>query len=144
MKQVVKFTPSQFTATQWATADEKATFANQLVRFILSDFKNTFTKTMYNRLNGLFDHIAHYNREGFSNTWFERTQDQLAFLEHMDRARIYGDPTYTWSDVERELQTWLRSTDLIEQYKARVAEMIKTRELAQLEHLKQKYEGETV
>lgn len=55
------FNPSQFTATQWSTVEEKARFGNTLLHFIDNDCKETlFTKKVYNRLMHTFGHIAHY------------------------------------------------------------------------------------
>jgi hypothetical protein len=55
------FSPCDFIATQWNSADEKAWFANILCRFIESDFRRTlWTRRLYRRLSLCFGHIAHY------------------------------------------------------------------------------------
>ena len=55
------FLPSQFIATQWSTEKDKADFANSVLHFIESDFKQTlFTRKFYERLSNTFGNIAHY------------------------------------------------------------------------------------
>jgi len=59
------FLPTQFTATQWSTPDDKAEFGNTLLNFIDSGFKQTlFTKKLYKRLSCTYGHIAHYVEDG--------------------------------------------------------------------------------
>ena len=49
------FTETDFTATKFATAEEKARIANKLTRFILGGFKqNSFSKAMYTRLSNMY------------------------------------------------------------------------------------------
>src|SRR5208337_1909832 len=57
-----------------------------------------------------YGHIAHYSRDGFYGTFFEREADKLAFLDQTLSWPCYGDPTWTWSDVERAIQTRLRAS----------------------------------
>ena len=55
------FLPSDFTATKFSTAADKAEFGNNLLRFIESEWASAlFTKSFYNRLSMCFGHIAHY------------------------------------------------------------------------------------
>jgi len=55
------FLPSDFTATKFSTAADKAEFGNTLLRFIESEWASAlFTKSFYNRLSMCFSHIAHY------------------------------------------------------------------------------------
>ena len=55
------FLPSDFTATKFSTATDKAEFGNTLLRFIESEWASAlFTKSFYNRLSMCFGHIAHY------------------------------------------------------------------------------------
>jgi hypothetical protein len=55
------FLPSDFTATKFSTAADKAEFGNTLLRFIESEWASAlFTKRFYNRLSMCFSHIAHY------------------------------------------------------------------------------------
>jgi hypothetical protein len=55
------FDASQFVATQWNTAADKAAFGNTYLRFIEQEWKRSlFTKGFYQRLSMCFGHIAHY------------------------------------------------------------------------------------
>jgi hypothetical protein len=55
------FLPSDFTATKFSTAADKAEFGNTLLRFIESEWASAlFTKSFYNRLSMCYGHIAHY------------------------------------------------------------------------------------
>lgn len=55
------FADDQFTPTKWSTAEEKASFANDLLAFIMSGFPKTkFTQKLYQRLSNCFSHIADY------------------------------------------------------------------------------------
>jgi hypothetical protein len=66
------FTAAQFMSTQWATAD-KAKFANALMKFIANEFpRQSFTRSLYQRLSNTFGHIAHRNLASFYGAFFER------------------------------------------------------------------------
>jgi hypothetical protein len=55
------FLPSDFTATKFSTAADKAEFGNTLLLFIESEWTPAlFTRSFYNRLSMCFAHIAHY------------------------------------------------------------------------------------
>ena len=80
-KTITDFTADRFTSTQWDSADRKAAFAKQFIRFVQSDFaKSKFPKAFYVRLSMTFGHIAHYNQGGFFETFFTTTQDKVRFL----------------------------------------------------------------
>lgn len=139
--QQVTFAADQFTPTQWDSADDKAWFANQFVRFVQSDFdERHFTDRFYRRLSNTFGHIAHYNRHGFWSEFFETTADKLRFLEITLQHPCYGDPGWTYSDVERLLQGWLRRKGALETYRERVGAEREAVERAQYERLKAKFE----
>lgn len=102
------FDESQFIPTQWNTSTDKAKFANHMIRFIESDYnENLFYKWFYTRLSMCFGHIAHYNKVGFYDTWFSSKDRQTAFLDHTLRYPCYGDPGWTYSDVENVIQEHL-------------------------------------
>lgn len=102
------FKAEQFTPTSHTTAQQKAQFANQLLKFIDSGYKRAlFTSQLYNRLNSCFGHIAHYNIHGFYEEWFTTPEDQQRFIENLLRYPCYGSPAFTFSDVERALQQHL-------------------------------------
>ena len=83
-------------------------FAQQFVRFVESDFAaKHFNDRFYRRLSNTFGHIAHYNRAGFWEVFFTTTADKVRFLEQTLQHPCYGDPAWTYSDVERALQQWL-------------------------------------
>ena len=134
------FSAEEFKPTEFSTAQDKAAFGNHFFRFIESDWKQTlFTKTFYTRLSNCFGHITHYDLHGFYETWFSDDALRLSFLQHTLRFSCYGDPAYTFSDVERAIKAELRRRPLVAQYEARVAAAIRVRELAQLERLQAKY-----
>jgi hypothetical protein len=135
-----KFTPAQFTATEFSTGEDKAKFCNQFVRFVESDFSFTlFPKWFYSRLSMTFGHIAHYNQHGFFNTWCERTYDKYSFLARIANHKPCGDPRYTYSDAERFIAEYVQDSGLVEKYQQQVASETETRERAQLAVLKAKY-----
>ena len=108
------FQPSQFTPTKWDTAQDKVRFAQQFVRFVQSDFaEQHFTDRFYRRLSNTFGNIAHYNRGGFWDEFFTRTADKVRFLEQTLRHPCYGDPAWTYSDMERALRAALEYADVI-------------------------------
>lgn len=134
------FIPSEFTPTQWSTVEEKATFGNTLLHFIDSGFRETlFTKKFYDRLMNTFGHIAHYSREGFFSEWFTNEVDRLRFLQHLLQWPCYGDPTFTFCDVERAVQREVRSRNYFRRQQEVVAEAVRNAEMATLERLEAKY-----
>lgn len=134
------FVSSQFASTQWNTAEDKAKFANQFVRFLESDCNpNIFTKGFYSRLSMCFSHIAHFNRGGFFDTWFSSNSDKAKFLLHCLNNGGYGDPTCTYSDVERALKPWIVSSGLVEKFRKQAELDLQGNELKELERLQEKY-----
>ena len=114
------FQASNFTATQWNTAEDKARMADKLTKFILNGFQQgSFTKEMYKRLSTMFGHIAEYNIHGFYTVWFDDDAACLKWAENAMRGGVLGfvvgDPAWTWSDVERAIQKWLSDNGIVEQ-----------------------------
>jgi hypothetical protein len=129
-----------FTPTKWSTAQDKAAFAKQFVRFVQSDFAaKHFTEKFYRRLSNTFGFIAHYNRGGFWAEFFTTTADKVRFLEMALQYPCYGDPAWTFSDVERALQAWLKTDGTLERCRQRLAEETEAAERTQLARLQQKY-----
>lgn len=94
-----------YTPTQWNTAEDKALFVKQMMRFIKKGFpQELFYKTTYVRLSMCFGHIAHYNQFGFYETWFREHASRAQWLKQVQQWGCYGDPSYTYSDAEREIQ----------------------------------------
>ncbi len=135
------FQPSQFTPTKWDTVLDKLSFARQFVRFVQSDFaEQHFTDRFYRRLSNTFGHIAHYDRGGFWAEFFTTTADKLRFLEQTIQHPCYGDPAWTYSDVERVLQQWLQASGVLDHYQRKLAEEIEAAERTEFERLQHKYE----
>ena len=98
-----------FTATKWDTADDKERWLKHAKRFIMSGFnENLFYKWFYTRLSMMFGHIAEYNKNQFYVVWFDGSAQCNDWVNHILRARCYGQPDYTWSDVEVVLQDWIK------------------------------------
>jgi hypothetical protein len=132
------FTADQFTPTQWDTAQDKADFANRFMAFVKSDFPQSgFTKKFYQRLSMTFGHIAHYNQEGFWQTFFTSTAQKVRFLILTMQHPCYGDPKYTYSDVEQAIQDSLLGW--VEKYEQLLAQEIETAERTELARLQAKY-----
>jgi hypothetical protein len=109
------FTAAQFMPTQWASAEDKAKFANTLMKFIAAEFPlQSFTRSLYHRLSNTFGHIAHTNLDGFYGAFFERDFDKVVFLEQTLSWPHFGDPTFTFSDVEHAIKHRLRASKVID------------------------------
>ena len=88
--------PPRNSLTQWASAGDKAKFANALMKFIANEFpRQTFTQPLYRRLS-------------------KRDFDKVAFLEQTLSWPHFGDPTFTFSDVERAVKRRLRAAKVID------------------------------
>ena len=136
------FTADQFAATQWETAQGKADFGNKLCKFIAADFKQSlFTKALYGRLSNCFGHIAHYNIHSFFETFFQNITGKIEFLELSLQWPCYGDPAFTFCDLERAVIARLRKSGLLESYRALRAAEIEKAERMTLARLKAQYEG---
>jgi hypothetical protein len=134
------FLPSDFTAAKFSTAEDKAEFGNTLLRFIESEWASAlFTKNFYNRLSMCFGHVAHYNRTQFYEEWFSSFSAQVRFLKHTLRFPCYGDPEYTFSDVERAIQREIVNRNYLARYELRLAEEQQATDLALLRQLESKY-----
>lgn len=130
----------EFIPTAHSTAADKQEFARHFVSFVSNDFnRRLFTKAFYNRLSMCFGHIAHYNQEGFWHTWFESTAKRLDFLRNVLTYTCPGWPSYTYCDVEKFLQVWLKRSGLVEQYQQKLSEETERAERAELARLQAKY-----
>ena len=134
------FDASQFVPTQWSTAADKAAFGNTYLHFIESEWKRSlFTKSFYQRLSNCFGHIAHYNQHQFYETWFTCDKDRLEFLKNTLAWPCWGDPTFTYSDVERAIRQQVRARNYLALYELKSAEELRTAEMAVLTRLEAKY-----
>jgi len=113
-------------ATQWSTVEEKAKATEELSKFLIAraDPKK-WTPRLYKALEQHFSHIAHYNQAGFYGVWFESAAKRLEFAKYHAERSIYGDPAWTWSDVERQFQKWVRESGILDelQFEATEAEL---------------------
>ena len=141
---ITDFNADKFTATRFEKAEAKVRFARQFIRFVESDFdRRQFPHWFYVRLALTFSHIAHYNQAGFFETFFDSTEGKVRFLRQTLQHPCYGDPTFTYSDVERALQSWLTKNGILPRYEQKLAEEQETAERGELERLQKKYEGES-
>lgn len=143
------FIAEQFTATAYDSAEDKAKWANAMASWILRGFpENGWREGLYYHLyQHMYCHIAHFNRHGFYATWFADIYRQLDWLRYAASGGpmgCLGDPTHTWSDVERAFQSWIRVNRLIASWEAKCNAETEIRERAQLAHLKEKYEQKEV
>jgi len=135
------FTAGQFTPTQFASAADKAAFANKLVRFLARDCPEAaFTKGFYRALSNSFGHIAHYNLAGFYGEFFRTTADKIAFVRQTIEYPAYGVPEFTFCDVERAVRTRVGASGLLMHLRVLRDAETEQAERAQLERLKAKYE----
>ena len=136
------FTDSDFTATKWNGAPDKAAFANAFCRFMSADFRESlFTQKLYRRLALTFGHIAHFDFVYFYNQFFRDLQGKVAFLEETLAWVPCGQPSHTYSDVERAVLARLRKSNLLDVYRALRALEVEGAERALLAKLREKYEG---
>ncbi len=134
------FEACQFVATERSSAADKAEFGNTCLRFIESEWKRTlFTKNFYGRLSNCFGHIAHNNVFQFYETWFICDKDRLEFLKQTVSWPCYGDPKFTFSDVERAIQKEVHRRNYVAIYELRAARELRSAEIAALERLEAKY-----
>jgi hypothetical protein len=139
-KKQVFFAATQFTATRWATAEEKATFANNLASFVVGGcLLEHFTAALYKQLSHMFSHIAHYDRDGFAHVWFETPKNRSDWIHHLLDNVSYGAPNVTWSDVEEAFVQWLRERRELARFHFDASEDEEKKERAELARLQAKY-----
>ncbi|HTF61827.1 MAG TPA: hypothetical protein VK638_03845 [Edaphobacter sp.] len=127
MAQSQHFSPADFTPSKFSTAEQKAIFGNQLLAFVAAGFpEKKFTNALYERLSNCFGFIAHMNRNGFFETFFTCIADKLRFIQALANAPRYGDPAYTFSDVERAIGEVVRSMGWEAEYETRLAQESET------------------
>jgi hypothetical protein len=135
------FVAADFVPTQSDTAEPKAKFANALLTFVAQDFpRSKFHENFYRRLSNTFGHIACYNSAGFYGRFFLTAEDKLEFLDQCVTWPCYGDPTFTYSDVERAVGVRLRKIQIVAILSSQIAVERRRRELALLAELNARYE----
>ena len=106
------FTIEGLTDTKFHTKQDKAKALNGLADFVRSGFeRKRFTKKLYAALRDMFYHIAHYDIDGFYHEWFRDEGHRLNWLYYVQENGGLGDPEWTWSDVEKAFQKWLKSPE---------------------------------
>jgi hypothetical protein len=135
------FEPSTFKPTKCSTTEDKAWFANTLLKFLANDSPQSgFTSPLYRRLSLTFGHIAHMDKFGFYETFFQDDLGKLEFLRQTIQSPFYGDPHHTFSDAERAIAARVKTSGLIHFYEMRLNTAIEHAERAKLAQLKAKYE----
>ena len=137
-----RFEESQFVPTEYYSSADKAWFANTLASFIAEGFpESKWTKRLYLKLMNSFGHIAHYNKQGFWETFFIDTRSKIDFLKQTMEWPCHGQPRYTCCDVERALIRRLTASGVAPYHHALRAAEIEGAERALLRMLRSKYEG---
>jgi uncharacterized protein YbgA (DUF1722 family) len=137
-----EFTAKGFTATNFATAEDKAKWANKFTKFILGGFqRNAFKKETYKQLQHMFGHCAEYDLDGFYYTWFEDTHKCLLWVETVTTTWLagIGQPQFTWSDVEIKLVKWIRENNIHDQVAGYLHAETEQKERATLKILLDRY-----
>jgi hypothetical protein len=86
-----------------------------------------------------FGNIAHYDLATFYGTWFTSDADRMRFLRHTLAWPCWGDPEYTFCDVERAIQHEIRKRNYLARYELRAAEAVRSSEMETLKRLEAKY-----
>jgi hypothetical protein len=142
---ITDFTADKFTPTTWQDAKAKARFGKTFIKFVEADFpRRLFSKAFYHRLAMCFGHLAHYDVFEFYDTFFTSTAGKVRFLRMTLQWACYGDPSFTYSDVERAIQSWLVQSGVVEKYEKRLEEEKEAAERKELDRLKNKYEASPV
>lgn len=138
-----KFTESDFRPTPWSSAKDKARFANWLVKFIDGRCpENKFPQWAYENLSNTFGFIAHYNRLGFCDTYFQNAQTRSQFIDNMASYPWAGvNPEHTYGDVEIAVIKWIKQANILARYSQEAALEREGRERALLAALQKKYAG---
>ena len=128
------------TSTKFYSAEEKEkVFKKFQVFFERGCPASGFTKLLYKYASNMYGHIAHYNLGGYYDTWFTSPAKIAEWLTLALRNPCYGDPAFTFSDVERELQVWIRESGMLSRYVKEANDKIEKEERAELVRLQGKY-----
>ncbi|WOJ91719.1 hypothetical protein RZS28_18500 (plasmid) [Methylocapsa polymorpha] len=135
-----KLEASAFTPTKFDTSDDKAWFGNALLSFLAKDCPpSAFSNRFYCRLSNCFGHIAHYNKHQFYQDFFLDDSSKIEFLRQTLQWPFFGDPNFTYSDVERAVSARIKHSGLLEIYEARFKTQAEIEERAQFARLKAKF-----
>lgn len=89
-----------------------------------------------------FGMIAHDDQHGFWAEFFTTTTDQLRFLEEITSHPCWGDPAFTFSDLERTVIARLRTAGLVARLRAVLERETEAAERALLNRLQARYQPE--
>jgi hypothetical protein len=84
------------------------------MKFIAHEFRRQSFTNSLRRLSNTFGHIAYHNLDGFYAVFFERDADKVVFLEQTLSWPHFGDPTFTFSDVEHAVKRRLRAANVVD------------------------------
>ena len=142
-----EFTGKDFITAKFATAEDKAKWANKFTKFILGGFqRNSFKKEIYKQLHHMFGHCAEYDLDGFYSTWFEDTYKCLHWVETVATTWLagIGQPQFTWSDVESKVIQLIRNNNIHDQIAGYLQAETEQKERATLRVLQNRYGAVTV
>jgi hypothetical protein len=129
-------------ATKFHTAEEKEKALKKFQRFFERGCPTSgFDRLLYQYASNMFGHIAHFNMLGYYETWFSSPSRIADWLNWAERAVIFGDPAFGFSDVERAIQEWVRTSGIKSKYETEARSILEKAERAELARLKAKYEG---
>ncbi len=138
-------TAADFKPTKFTPAETKSWFASHFLRFASSDFpKHHFTQRFYNQVMHTFGFIAHFDSTGYWTEYFTATAGKIEFIEQVVQNSCYGDPAYTFSDVEREIIRRLRQADLLGFYRGRSHDERDAADRTEFARLKARFEPSQV
>lgn len=133
-----------FKSTEFMSEKQKEATLREWQRFIESGFERKyFTRRLYDHLHLHCAFIAHFNIQGFYNSYFENPEHTLKFLSQFDRdydCRSVGYGTTCWYKSEDYHDLNSEMVKSLEPYKEKIYAGLKqkTREikLKQIEQLK--------
>jgi hypothetical protein len=135
----VNFGP--YKPTEFYSSKDKVKFAQTFVKLVESGFSpSKFPAWFYRQLSNTFGHIAHFDQNGFYAAQFGSKRQQLEFLRNAASYQCYGQPEFTFSDVERDLKRWVNESGLIAKLEQEIASEREAYERRLLAELKDKYE----
>ena len=137
-----EFSAKDFTATNFATAEDNAQWANKFTKFILGGFqRNAFKKEIYRQLCQMFGHCAEYDLDNFYYTWFEDTYKCHHWVETIATTWLagIGQPHFAWSDVEITMIQWIRDNNIYDQIAGYLQAETEQKERATLKVLQKRY-----
>lgn len=88
-----------------------------------------------------FSPIAHYDRHGFWDHFFTSTEGRIDIIEQTLGGGGYGDPAWTYCDVELAVRRRVREAGVLEAYRQARSAEITGAERELLRRLKAQYES---